>query len=52
MKIPSWVPQVSRPFSPAYRETWDAMTPDERRASFLFDLVVVGVVLFLLWCAA
>lgn len=44
MKIPEWVPQVSRPFNPAYREVWDVMTPNERRASFLFDAFVVAIV--------
>jgi len=51
MKIPSWVPQVPRPFNPAFSDVWDEMSPDERRASFLFDAVLVAVVAALVFFA-
>ncbi len=44
MKLPRWIPQVSRPWNPAFRETWDAMTTVERQMSFLFDCAIVGLV--------
>lgn len=50
MKLPNWIPQVGRPWNYAYGDVWDAMTPNERRASWLFDAAVVVVVLGL--CAA
>lgn len=44
-KLPEWVPQVSRPYNHAYREVWDAMTPNDRRWSFVVDvLVVIGII--------
>lgn len=49
MKLPTWIPQISKPFNPAYRDTWDAMSPNERRWSFLFDAGVVGAVLTAAW---
>lgn len=48
MKLPEWFPQVSRPWNPAYRETWDAMTPDEKRWSCLADMFMIGVVVVVL----
>ena len=48
MKLPHWIPQVQRPWNPAFGETWDAMTPNERRASFLIDIAICGVFLSLL----
>ena len=26
MKLPLWVPEVRRPFNPAFRDTWQAMS--------------------------
>ena len=46
------IPQVSRPFNPAYRATWDAMTPRERQWSFIADMLIVGAVLLILYWAA
>lgn len=43
MRAPKWIPQVRRPWNPAYREVWDAMSPDERRWSFLFDALIAVV---------
>jgi hypothetical protein len=41
-----FVPAVKRPWNPAYRETWDAMTHRERQISFLIDVaIIVGAVL-------
>jgi hypothetical protein len=40
-----FVPAVSRPWNPAYREVWDSMSHRERQKSFLIDLAVVLVVL-------
>lgn len=50
--MPEWIPQVRRPWNPAYQEVWDMMTPDEKRSSFLFDCVVIGVVFTLIGIAA
>jgi hypothetical protein len=47
MRLPDWFPQVPRPWNPAYREVWDAMTPNEKRWSALVDAVVVLAVLVL-----
>lgn len=44
-KLPKWIPQVSKPWNPAYKEVWEAMTPNEKRWSFLVDVIVVAVVL-------
>ena len=43
MKLPSFIPQVSRPWNANDNATWAAMTPNERRWSFLFDMLVVVV---------
>lgn len=51
MKLPDWIPQVTRPWNPAWRETWKAMTPDQRRASFLMDVVICAVVVVILYLA-
>lgn len=45
MKLPSWVPQVLKPWNPAYHDTWGTMSPNDRRWSFLVDVVIVGMVL-------
>jgi hypothetical protein len=37
MNLWRFVPAVSRPWNPAYRDTWDAMTRRERQVSFLID---------------
>lgn len=49
MSLPRWIPQTPRPSSlfsekAGYSDTWDAMTPNERRWSFLLtDLPVIVV---------
>lgn len=35
-----FVPAVGRPWNPAYRSTWDAMSRRERQNSFLIDLAI------------
>lgn len=45
MKLPTFIPQVPKPWNPAYRETWNVMTPNEKRWSFLVDVVIVIVIL-------
>lgn len=44
MKLPRWVPEVRRPFNPAFRDTWEAMTHTERQVSWLVDWCLVLVV--------
>ena len=44
MKLPKWLPQIRRPWNPAYRDTWNTMTTTEKQASFLFDCALVGLV--------
>ncbi len=48
MKLPVWIPQVSKPWNPAFQETWGVMTPNERRWSWVFDAVLVITVLLVL----
>ena len=45
MKLPTWLPKVSRPWNPAYGPVWDAMSDNEKRVSFLVDVVIVVVAL-------
>lgn len=53
MKLPEWVPQVARPWNPAFQDVWESMTPNERRASFAFDAILAAAVfIFLAWCVA
>lgn len=40
MRLPDWLPQVNRPWNPAYRDVWDSMTPNEKRWSFVLDCLV------------
>lgn len=48
MKLPHWFPAATRPWNPAFRDTWDAMSHEERQWSLMVDLViVVGVLLML-----
>ena len=49
MQLPTWIPKVPRPWNPAYQEVWDVMTDNEKRASFLVDVAIVALVLFLVW---
>jgi hypothetical protein len=52
VKLPKWIPQVSEPWNDAYKATWNCMTPDERRWSFLIDVAMLatfGALLLLLW---
>ncbi|UTC29849.1 hypothetical protein BAJUN_02190 [Bajunvirus bajun] len=51
MQLPTWIPRISRPWNPAYRSTWDVMSDNEKRWSWLFDagvVLVVGIVLLVL----
>lgn len=54
MRLPRWFPPVSEPWNPAYKDTWRAMTREERQWSRFYDLVlvviVVGVCAFLGAC--
>jgi hypothetical protein len=40
MRLPCWFPAVPRPFNPAYRPVWDAMSHAERQMSCLIDMVI------------
>jgi hypothetical protein len=52
VKLPSWIPAVSRPWNPAYRPVWDVMTHQERQVSFLIDLAVIAIVMALIFLPA
>lgn len=43
MKLPNWVPKVNRPWNPTYVSTWDAMSDNEKRWSFLIDVIIVTI---------
>lgn len=43
MKLPSWFPQVPRPWNPAYRGVWHLMTKEEKQWSLFVDLCVAAV---------
>lgn len=47
-KLPTWIPRISRPFNPAYRSTYDRMTDNDKRWSFLIDVGIVVVVIVIL----
>lgn len=47
-KLPTWIPRISRPFNPAYHSTYDKMTDNERRWSFLIDVGIVITVIIIL----
>lgn len=49
MKLPRFIPQVSKPWNPAWQDAWEAMTPNERRWSWLFDATLVVIVLVIVW---
>lgn len=51
MNLPTWIPETPYPFNPAWQPAWEAMTPNERRASFLFDVGVWAIVFGLCWLA-
>lgn len=42
-QLPEWVPQVSKPFNAVWKDTWESMTPNEKRWSFLVDFVILVV---------
>jgi len=48
MRLPAWIPQVRKPWNPAYHGTWEAMTPNERRWSTVIDLGVL-IIAGLVW---
>lgn len=51
MKLPKWIPKIPRPWNPAYREVWDSMTSDEKRASWLVDaMIILGAILTVVVC--
>lgn len=41
MNVWDFIPAVRKPWNPAYRDTWDAMTHRERQWSFLIDCAIV-----------
>ena len=43
MNIWRFIPAVSRPWNPAYREVWDSMSHRERQISFLIDCAIVAL---------
>jgi hypothetical protein len=43
MKLPRWIPQTPKPWNPAWRETWEAMTPNGRRWSFVIDMIICAL---------
>ncbi len=47
--LPEWIPQISKPFNAVCEDTWNAMTPNEKRWSFLIDLVILVVSLSILF---
>ena len=48
MKLPTWIPMVARPSNREWAETWDAMSENERRWSFLVDISMVFAFVFFL----
>jgi hypothetical protein len=48
MRLPEWFPQVPRPWNPAFRSVWDAMTPAEKPWSCFVDALVVALCLGLM----
>jgi hypothetical protein len=36
-----FIPEIGRPFNPAYHSVWGLMTRREKQASFLIDVAVV-----------
>lgn len=43
-------PQIPRPWNPAYHEVYDAMTEQERQASFKIDLALAGLAILFALC--
>lgn len=43
------VPEVSKPFNPEYQEIWAAMSPSERKKSFVIDIVAFVVIGVIIW---
>jgi hypothetical protein len=46
-----FIPEVGRPFNPAYRSVWGLMTRREKQFSFLFDCFVVLGCALVFWIA-
>jgi hypothetical protein len=44
-----FIPEVGRPFNPAYHSVWGLMTRREKQASFLIDVIVVLLATGLGW---
>jgi hypothetical protein len=44
-----FIPEVGRPFNPAYHSVWGLMTHREKQFSFLFDVIVVLLATVLGW---
>lgn len=45
MRAPKFIPKTTRPWNPALREVWDAMSDNEKRWSTIIDIAVCAVVL-------
>lgn len=45
MKLPTWVPRISRPWNEDWRDTFDAMSDNEKRWSFVVDVIICAVVI-------
>ena len=48
MVLPTWIPKVRRPWNAAWAETWDQMSDNEKRLSFLVDAAVILLCLALM----
>jgi hypothetical protein len=50
MRLPDWIPETPRPFWQDKVEAWEAMTANERRWSFVIDVIFcvifVAVIVF------
>ena len=52
MQLPNWIPKIRRPFNPAYHSTWEKMSDNDKRWSFLVDTTIVALVAVGLWTAS
>jgi hypothetical protein len=44
-----FIPEIGRPFNPAYHSVWGLMTRREKQASFLIDALMVFAATVLGW---
>jgi hypothetical protein len=49
MKLPTWIPKVPRPWNPAWCEAWDIMSDNEKRWSFVVDMVILASFFLFIW---